>query len=273
MMNFNRIRCLMKRIRFTSSRQYIFNIIGSLIIYFLVCYLTRDGVLETFSATKCCIFGYSLASIWIGLFNSIGTWNRDKVFVLDDFANYKYTVLEYVISMLCTQLVLCVIQAIIGTAVFVRMFDISKNGIVFDFMYVDFFITTLLVIIAGMTMGLCIGSVLINMDMALGVVPLILITQLLMSQGIFQLPEKIEFLSDVILAKYALSTLGSLLDMNTYPMELKLMYPAIEQVESPLFDATLNFVTGNWVCIGVLIVIPIVIMSFVLKYESKKVNR
>ncbi|MBQ8261760.1 MAG: ABC transporter permease [Lachnospiraceae bacterium] len=272
-MNVKRVACLVYRRGMNNSQKNIFYVLGTIIIFFCVSILTKDGMMETFEQTKTGIFAHSLAAIWIGLFNTVGIWDEEKIYVEEDWINKKYSHLDYIMAVLISQTNLCIFEAIIGTAIFVLQCELHfSEGVVTQSIFIDLFITNLLTIGTAMLLGLMLGTIMKNMNITLSTIPFILITQLLMSEGICVLPDKISQISNLIIAKYSLSSFGSLLNINIYPSKLKILCPTIEQEASSLFQHDYTFIITNWRNLATIflvsILITVVILSF--KFHRKK---
>ena len=92
-------------------------------ICFLVCYVTKDNAFVTYEQSKVVIFAYTMACVWIGLFDSLPIFNEQKLYVEADFDNKDYSPLEYQISIIIIETILGLMQALIASSMFFTILE------------------------------------------------------------------------------------------------------------------------------------------------------
>jgi ABC-type multidrug transport system permease subunit len=123
--------------------------------------------------------------------------------------------------------------------------------------FVTIFVTLWLANMAGMSIGLVTSAMAPSSDRAMSVVPYLLITQLVLCGVLFPLGA-LQFISYVIPARWAVSSLGGIVGLNAV---------ALHQT-SGLYPASGGGVFVNWLVLCVLTVAGIAITANVLKREA-----
>lgn len=246
------------------------------VICFLVCFATENGAFENYEQSKVLVFSYVMSVLWSGLFNALLLYSNQKSFVEADFDNKYYSPLQYLIAVIIIETVLCMIQTVMSCYIFTRFFDgkYNANGLVTGSFTIDFMITTFLIMFSAMTLGMFIG-ILVNLKVITVTIPFILIIQMLFSNCIFELSgDLLNRISDFVIAKYGASSIGALLDLNSYPLKLNL--DSTVQIPQPYFDiyrTSGDYVLKNWSKMVILGIVPFVLSLVVLQIKAKKVRR
>lgn len=167
------------------------------------------------------LFAFSCAAFWIGIFNSIQEISKERnIFERERFTGV--TCFPYVMSKLVNIGILCVIQSLImmgllsfftHTTVTVAgnvnadtsfTIGMGTDGVVFTNggMWFEMYITTFLMMMSAMCLGLAISSAVSN-DMALVVCPVCLLPQILFSGVVSRLSGITEAISNIVTCRWA----------------------------------------------------------------------
>lgn len=165
------------------------------------------------------MFAFSCAAFWIGIFNSVQEISKERtIFEREKFTGVR--AVPYVLSKLVIIGIICLIQSIIMqllfnyfsnttatvdgdmdslTALAVRMND---EGIIFNSLPVELFVTTFLCVMCAMCLGLLISSAASN-DLALILCPVFLLPQILFSGVASTLSGITETISKIVPCRWA----------------------------------------------------------------------
>ena len=253
--------------------------IGLILMTFLICYVvcntTRENAFVNFEQSKIVVFAYSMALIWTGLFDSLLIFNEQRLYVLADFDNRTYSPLEYLVAIMTIEMVLGALQALIASTVFFHFFGDVCNiqGIVTPFGKVDFVLTVFLSILASISLGWMIGTI-CEAKWCIVCVPVVLILQMLFSQCIFTLPESCENYSIFVMSKYVASTIGSLVDLNRYPLKITLESAIkFSQPYQDIYRISRGYMVSNWAALIILAAVPLVISWGTLTIKANQLRR
>lgn len=252
-----------------SKKDLFQSLMCSIGVFIIIAYVTRENAFVTFEATKSLIFAYIMGCIWTGFFNTVSKWSEEENYMLPRIKTRLFRISTYLCGTYLSQTILCIIQGIIATIIF-SYFDYDKTGLVFSSSNMEIFITFWLIIQAAMTLGLFVGLLVTGIKGAMTVLPVILISEMLFSKGIFEIDGIIETLSSIIEARYGIAAIGSICNINQYPLSLKRMYPMIEQTAHSLFNYSKNYVIECWIHLVILIIIPMILSYFILRFKAVK---
>ena len=244
-------------------------------ICFLVCYATKDNAFVTYEQSKVVVFAYTMACVWTGLFDALPIFNSQKIFVEADLDNKDYSPLEYQISIIIIEIILGLMQALIASSIFFSFFgDVCHiQNLVTPSGRIDFLITSFFIIFSSICMGFLIG-VLCDTQYSLLVVPMVLILQMLFSQCIFELPERCEKISNIVISRFGAGSIGSLVDLNSYPIKLNMENACqLPQPFQEIYRLSGRYVTSNWCSMVILSIVPLVIAWIVLVFRANRTRR
>lgn len=247
----------------TNIPYIIKNVITSAFIFGFACNAVKDGAFEVYGSTKSCLFTLLMCTIWSGIFNSIALFYSESEYVLDDL-DKLISVRDYVIANFIIQVVLCIIQGIVSTTIFVLFFDFNFKGVLFHNPNFDFLITFILVAISADMLGFATGMLVKNITSAMALIPILLIAQFLFSGCLFELKGFIKPFAKYTTAQWGYSALGSISRLN----DLMLKVSPELKIDS-MFEATKNNLINDWKYL-ILLTIICLFVSGILLY--KKVN-
>ncbi len=265
-----KMKLYIDRLNEYSKKDYFKSILSSVVVFLIIAYATKKNAFTNFEATKSLFFSYILCAVFVGLFNTISLWSEEHSYILPRIKSNLINIETYLGGTYISQTVLCILQGIIATLIFSYFFDYEKTGLVFSHSNIDIFITIFLTIECAMTLGLFVGLLLNSIKSAMTYLPLILIAQMLFSKGIFTLEGFTEKISLFIEARYGIAALGSICNINQYPLALKTIYPVIVQTPNTLFEYSKDYLLECWMHLLVLLIIPVVSAYIVLHFKVNK---
>ena len=212
------------------------NVLSSVGIFALACYATKSGVFEVYSSTRTCLFSILMCNVWSGTFNSIALFYSESEYVTDDL-NKFLSVKTYVIANLIIQLFLCLVESALSIVLFELFYDYDTIGIVFSNKNFDYWMTFLLVLFSADMLGFLLGMLIKNIDLAMAIIPVVLIVNLLLSGCLFDVEGVLDSISNVTTAKWGFAALGSISDLNSFlPPDMK----------NSLFECTSTYILYCW---------------------------
>ena len=195
------------------------------LIAVLLSFVANDKMYSYYANTKAMLFSIGCACVWLGLLNSIQEICKEKVILQKEYmANLKLS--TYLLSKVVVQGILAFIQSTLIVIIFQGIVGKSTHHILFN-SYWDMQIICFLSILSSASMGLLVSSFVKNSDIAMSVVPLILVPQLLFSGMLFQLEGFTEIVSYLVLCRYSMEGLGTTVNLNELTHPEQVINPSI----------------------------------------------
>ena len=239
-----------------------------LLIAVLLYVVADKQIFEIYESTKSMLFALSCSGIWIGLFNSIQEICKERVILKREYmANLKLP--GYVLSKFVLQAILGFVQAALLSFVFLKLTGKMKKGIFFAQFDIEIFLTVWLTVLAAVTMGLVISSMVRTGDKAMAVAPFVLIIQLLFSGILFTLKGAGKVISYCTISRWSVESLGSIAKLNKLELKLQKDYPMLEHEAEAFFRATKEHVLQSWMILAGMTVLFIGISILLLKNIAK----
>lgn len=239
-----------------------------LLIAVLLNVVAEKNIFKIYESTKSMLFALSCSGIWIGLFNSIQEICKERVILKREYmANLKLP--GYVMSKFVLQAALGFVQALILTLVFLKLVGKEREGIFLSQFGPEIVLTVWLTILASVTMGFVISSLVETGDKAMAVAPFVLIIQLLFSGILFTLKGAGKIISYCTVSRWSVEGLGSIAKLNRLDLKLQKDYPMLEHAAESFFKATKGHVLETW---GILVCMAALFMGvsiLMLKRISK----
>lgn len=222
------------------------------------------NIFEIYESTKSMLFALSCSGIWIGLFDSIQEICKERTIVKREYmANLKLP--GYIISKCTLQAILGLIQAAILTFVFLGLVDADKKGILLEHFQMEIFFTIWLTVLASITMGFVISSIMKTGDKAMTLAPFVLIIQLLFSGILFTLKGVGETISYCTVSRWSVEALGSISKLNRLDLKLQADYPMLEHEAENFFKASKIHLFQSWGILVVMTVLYTIVSIFALR--------
>lgn len=250
------------------SRQLLLLFAQAPIIAFLLASVTTSDLYSSYDDTKGILFSIGCACIWLGLLNSIQEICKEKVIVKKEYmADLRIS--SYLCSKFMVQAMLAFIQSTILVVIFQKIAGQSSYHILID-SYWDIQIICFLSILSAASLGLFISSFVKNANMAMSIVPLILVPQLLFSGMLFKLDGIVAFLSYFILCRWSVEGLGTSVNLNELTHAIQKIVPHAVIEAEDYFTFTSSHMLQ---VISIILIMTIILMLasyIVLKKNIKK---
>lgn len=192
---------------FATEKQWK-NFISTFIIVVLIALVTGEDMFKTMDATKKGAFAIVCAGIWVGLFNSIQSICKERDIIKREHRSGVH-ISSYLIAHVIYEFVLSAAEALIVLLVtLVRNFShLPEEGGVFTFFGLDLYLVLLVIIFASDMMALLVSSGVKTEQMAMTIMPFILIIQLLMSGMVFELSGITDIISNFTISRWGLDAI------------------------------------------------------------------
>lgn len=251
------------------TRNLIISLLFPLLAAFVTVWIAGENMFVNMESTKSACFILVCAAIWGGLFNSIQTIVKERENVKRDYVSGALRIGCFTASRALIQFVLCAFQAFVLCLSFIGVNvvygnDLPEQGIVFDQVLVEYYITLFLIMYAADTMGLMISCFVKNEELASQLSPYILIVQLLFSGVLFAMEGAAESLSAVMLSRWGMEALGSISDLNGLPLRLQAEFPMIPHEADEAFACTAEHLGEVWLILVVFVLLPLLIGNLLL---------
>lgn len=255
---------------FRNQKDWKFIIIAA-VISLLVCSIVGEDMFTTYEATKSGFFAIISAAIWIGIFNSIQRICKEHDTITSEYRTGLH-LSSYILSHVIFDFFLCLIQTIILLGICVWFIDFPEKGILSDHALPEYFVTLFLVVWGSDIMGIMISSVASTPNVAMTAMPFVLILQLVMSGVLFELKGAAEHIANITFSKWGMSALGSIGDLNSesLPLKMSLVFPQVTRLESEAaYEATTENLMGAWGCMMLIGLVCILIAIISLKIRNR----
>lgn len=240
-------------------------LISTLIMGIVIAWIIGEDTFKVFENTEAGVFAMICGCIWTGLFNSIQTVCRERAIIKREYRTGLH-ISSYVAAHMLFELVQCIVEAVILVVIFDIFRDFPENGVIFDWMWLELFISFTLITFCADCLGLLVSCVVKTENAAMTVMPFILIIQLVMCGFMFVLPDYAEPVKEVTISKWGLSAICSSADVDQYPNNITLMKfeeakavnpdledwksAGIEQGDAPEYTAETDHILTCWAVLG-----------------------
>jgi len=255
---------------FLNQKDWKFIIIAA-VISFLVCGIVGEDMFETYESTKSGFFAIISAAIWIGIFNSIQSVCKEHSTITSECRSGLH-MSSYVLAHVFFDFFVCLIQTIALIIICSVFIDFPEEGIIFGNSILEYFITLLLIVWSSDIMGIMISSVASNPNVAMTAMPFVLILQLVMSGVLFELSGWSEKVAYITFSKWGMSALGSIGDLNSdeLPLKMSLVFPQVVRLETEAaYESTTENLLTAWGCIMLIGLVCVLISIISLKIRNK----
>lgn len=192
---------------FVTERQWK-NFISTFIIVMLIALVTGEDMFQTMEATKKGAFAIVCAGIWVGLFNSIQSICKERDIIKREHRSGVH-ISSYLLAHVIYEFVLSAAEALIilGVTLIRNISHLPEEAGVFTFFGLDLYLVLFIVIFASDMMALLVSSGVKTEQMAMTIMPFILIIQLLMSGMVFELKGIPDVISNFTISRWGLDAI------------------------------------------------------------------
>lgn len=235
------------------------------IVAVLLTIVATEDLYSSYDDTKAILFSLGCASIWLGLMNSVQEICKEKVILQKEHMS-DLKLPTYLLSKFIVQGLLAFIQAIIMVFIFQKIVGSSSYSILID-SYWDIQIICFLSILCSSSLGLCVSAIVKNSNIAMSIIPLILVPQLLFSGMLFKLEGIADFVSNFILCRWSVEGLGTSVNLNELTHIIQTINPMAEVEAENYF----TFTSEHMVHVILIILLMTVVLMF-LSYLALRKN-
>ena len=214
------------------------------------------------------LFIFSCVAIWIGLSNSIREIVKEAaIYFRERLLNLG--LLPYITSKLLIRGGLALAQTILIAVVVLIVFKAPESTLIP--WYLGFSITTFLTLFASTSLSLMLSAFVKSENEGNGILPLIMIPQIIFSGVLFNLEGWSSKLSWLMLSRWSIGAYGSLADVNAMAPQPNVVLTSeiIDDIfkATPVYDATWDNLLLNW---GVLIAHALIYTIMALIVQRRK---
>ena len=124
-----------------------------------------------------------------------------------------------------------------------------------------------MIIEASTSLGIVLSFFINNIKSGIGLLPVVFILQLLLSNSIFKIEEGfLSRFSNFVIASYGFEAIGTITNANKYPLAMLQDYPMITQTVDTLFLYEANHVLNCWISLLIFSVTMFFLSHLILEY-------
>lgn len=250
---------------FNNKKQLLLLIAQGPLIAFLMSLVVTDEIFEYYDETSMILFGMGIASIWLGLFNSIQEICKERVILKKEYMS-DLKVSAYLGSKMIVLTLLGFIQALLLIFVFSLFVEVPTEGIMYSW-YIEMVLISFLTIVSASALGLVVSIFSSDTSVAMAVAPLLLVPQLIFSGIMFPLEGIIDKISNFILCRWAIEAFGTTNDFNSLVSKVEDMVPGYVREAEDFYLYTTEHFTNVLSIILVMTLVLVLICYFVLKRQ------
>lgn len=239
------------------------------IISLIVVWVIRKNMFETYDSTKSGFFAIISICIWVGIFNSIQQICKERREIKYDHMLGMH-ISSYVIAHVIYQFILCLSESIVMIVIYKVFIDFPKDGIIFSNSIIEYFLTILIIIFTSDMLGIAISSIVKSPNIAMTVMPFVLVIQLIFSGVLFTLEGNVDKFSKITVSKWGMEAIGSIGDLNNeeLPLKISAVYPNVVRLEvEEEYEHTKEHLLKVWKVLGMysiaFIIISIISLEFI----------
>ena len=211
-----------KTVRIAVHERFWKSVLFSAIVAVVISYVIGEKMFDTFENTQSGFFTICSACVWVGIFNSIQIVCREHEIIHADCRSGMH-ISSYIISSVIWQFILCLLEALVIYFISTLFVDYTDEGLIFESARVEYFITMLLLIFCSDCMGIMVSAIAKDQNMAMVIMPFVLIFQLILAGTLFDLSGLADKLSNITFTKWGMSAFGSIADLNdrdSFPLRI-----------------------------------------------------
>ena len=241
-----------KFLRLLINKKSLFFVSEAILLPFIISIaFNANEVFNKYHITRTSSIMFISAALWIGLFNSVTSICNERKVIKFEYQIKGLSLPSYVAARVLTELVLCLAEAVLMIGTIVILYPHAQGN---GSQIVLFGVTLFLVIFTSDMLSLLISAFVKKSSQAMTAMPLVLMVQLLFSNFLQSLDEKIPFLvwiSHATITRWGTTAFFRIANMNNLvPSQGHTDWQVYQKdgVETYAYD--LLAILGNW---GVLI--------------------
>ena len=260
-----------KFLRLLLNKKSLFFVLEAILLPFIISIaFNANEVFDKYHITRTSSIMFISAALWIGLFNSVTSICNERKVIKFEYQIKGLSLPSYVVARVLTELVLCLIEAVLmmGTIV-VRYPHIQGNGSEIFLLGITLF----LVIFTSDMLALLISAFVKKSSQAMTAMPLVLMVQLLFSNFLQSLDEKIPFLvwiSHATITRWGTTAFFRIANMNNMvPSQGHTDWQVYQKDGVGTYAYDLLAILGNWGVLLAFAALFVVATSLVLTSVRK----
>ena len=241
-----------KFLRLLLNKKSLFFIIEAILLPLIISIaFNSNEVFEKYHITRTSSIMFISAALWIGLFNSVTSICNERKVIKFEYQIKGLSLPSYVAARVLTELVLCLAEAVLMIGTIVILYPHAQGN---GSQIVLFGVTLFLVIFTSDMLSLLISAFVKKSSQAMTAMPLVLMVQLLFSNFLQSLDEKIPFLvwiSHATITRWGTTAFFRIANMNNLvPSQGHTDWQVYQKDGVGTYAYDLLAILGNW---GVLI--------------------
>lgn len=233
------------------------------LIAFLLSFVVTKDMFYSYEETKSVLFTLSTAAIWIGLLNSIQEVCKEKIILFKEYMS-DLRISAYILSKVTYFIILSIIQSILFVGTFSLLIDVPTVGVEYSW-FIENTFAVFLTILSASSMGLLVSCIAKDTAVALTLPALLLVPQMLFSGILFPLSGKVNTLSNFILCRWSVESLGTINDLNSLISSIQEIIPGYIRKAESYYTFTAAHLSYDLAIIGLMTFILIIASYITLK--------
>lgn len=234
------------------------------IIAFLLGIISDGKSFKVHEEASSIILIIACALVWMGLLNSFQEVSKETgVYYRERNANLSN--IAYVFSKVIVLSAFSLLQSILFVGTLSRVMAIPVYSLIGS-IKVELFVTVFLTGVVSSLCGLFISAAVRNNDQAVGVVPVVMVFQIIFSGMLFKTKYVIKLFSNTAISRWASSALGTSVNINNIPYKSPLML----KNEDIFFTYSVENLIKSW---SILVLYGVFFVMMTIFILNKKRNR
>ena len=260
-----------KFLRLLINKKSLFFVSEAILLPFIISIaFNANEVFNKYHITRTSSIMFISAALWIGLFNSVTSICNERKVIKFEYQIKGLSLPSYVAARVLTELVLCLAEAVLMIGTIVILYPHAQGN---GSQIVLFGVTLFLVIFTSDMLSLLISAFVKKSSQAMTAMPLVLMVQLLFSNFLQSLDEKIPFLvwiSHATITRWGTTAFFRIANMNNLvPSQGHTDWQVYQKDGVGTYDFDLLAILGNWGVLLAFAALFIVATSLVLNSVRK----
>ena len=260
-----------KFLRLLINKKSLFFVSEAILLPFIISIaFNANEVFNKYHITRTSSIMFISAALWIGLFNSVTSICNERKVIKFEYQIKGLSLPSYVAARVLTELVLCLAEAVLMIGTIVILYPHAQGN---GSQIVLFWVTLFLVIFTSDMLALLISAFVKKSSQAMTAMPLVLMVQLLFSNFLQSLDDKIPFLvwiSHATITRWGTTAFFRIANMNNLvPSQGHTDWQVYQKDGVGTYAYDLLAILGNWGVLLAFAALFIVATSLVLTSVRK----
>ena len=260
-----------KFLRLLINKKSLFFVSEAILLPFIISIaFNANEVFNKYHITRTSSIMFISAALWIGLFNSVTSICNERKVIKFEYQIKGLSLPSYVAARVLTELVLCLAEAVLMIGTIVILYPHAQGN---GSQIVLFGVTLFLVIFTSDMLSLLISAFVKKSSQAMTAMPLVLMVQLLFSNFLQSLDEKIPFLvwiSHATITRWGTTAFFRIANMNNLvPSQGHTDWQVYQKDGVGTYAYDLLAILGNWGVLRAFAALFMVATSLVLTSVRK----